>query len=284
MPAPDHEETANDPAAPTSRRAFLGLAAAAGGAGLTAAPAVADSSDGQSVTVVASPGQSDAVHSAADRLRELRPGTRIALDVAETARGIELFTAGEVEIVASDRPLLPTERARAGEHGVDQEIEEVPTDVGTLTRPGSAWVDPLRPSRIAETWSDEGLVSTWAEVPSDDVDTDDATSGVSGPASVDVHESVLVRGVRDAQYATGHGGVGYYEPERAWLEARGGEPEPAFDDAADTPVVRLAYLGVDRASLRTPVVEDVVRAFSDVSADRVGELPFFEDPYGVTAT
>lgn len=283
MPAHQHEETERDPLAPTSRRTFLGLAAAAGGAGLTATQVVADSGDGQSVTILASPDQRDAVRDAAERLRELRPGTRISLEVAETARGIRLFTAGDVDVVAGDRPLLPAERARTSEHGVDPELAELPTDAGTISRPGSTWVDPLRPKHVAETWSGEASVSTWAEVSSKEAD-----SGVAAPApgesstAVDDEASVLVRGVRAAQYASGRGGVGYYEPDREWL---GSNAEPTNgDDATETDVVRLAYLGVDRSSIRSPVVGDVVQAFEAASTARVGDVSLFEDPYGVTAT
>lgn len=281
MPAPEHDATERDRLAPTSRRTFLGLAAAAGGAGLTAAPTVADG-DGQPVTILAGPDQRDAVRAAAKRLRELQSGTRISLETAETARGIQLFTAGEVDVVAADRPLLPAERSRADEHGVDQALEELPTDAGTLTRPTSTWVDPLRPKRIAETWSADGPVSTWAEVsPSGGGSVDSTTFAADSTASVDGDDSVLVRGVRDAQYATGHGGVGYYEPDRAWLAADDGLDA---EHAATTPVVQLSYLGIDRASLRTSVVEDLLEVFEAVSTDRVGDVDVFTDPYGVTVT
>lgn len=280
MPAPEHEEPERDPLAPTSRRTFLGLAAAAGGAGLTAAPVVADSGEGQSVTILTSPDQHEVVQAAAEHLRERRTGTRISLETATTPRGIRLFTAGEVDVVAADRPLLQAERSRAGEHGVDQALEELPTDVGTLTRPASTWVDPLRPKHVAETWSGEATVSTWAEVSPGEGDSDRRTApSADASAAVDGDDSVLIRGVRAAQYASGHGGVGYYEPEREWLGSNDGA-----DDVVETDVVRLAYLGVDRAALRPSTVEDVVRAFDEVSTARVGDVHFFEDPYGVTVS
>lgn len=283
MPTSEHEETASEALAPTSRRTFLGLAAMAGGAGLGGAPATAVVGDGNVVSVLASPEQRDVVRAVADRLRSAGSGTTISLDVAETAPAIRSFATGEVDVVAGGRPLLPTERSRASEHGVDLRIEELPTHAGAVTRPDASWVDPLRPKRIAETWSTSGPVSTWAEAPSSEGGVDDALPTTGDAAAVgDADETVLVRGTRATQYARGRGGVGYYQPEWDWL--RSDVDATNGDAASDARVVRLAYLGLDRRSLRTATVEDVVSAFEAASTARVGDVPFFEDPYGVTAT
>lgn len=286
MPSRDPPEPA-DSFAPTSRRSFLVVAGSAGALGLSAVPASGDRSDGDAVTILASPTQRDVADDAADRLREARPGTRVSVD--ETTAGPERFATGAAEVLIGSRPMLPDERSRAAEHDVEPFGEELPTATATLHRPESSWLDCLRPRNVAEAWESAGAVETWAEV------TSDGGRGAVAPDGVERHlphqrggqfdaeaigdGSALVRGVRAVQYASGRGGLGYYEPDPSWI----GASADASGDAtgSGTPLVRLASLQVDRSTLQRAVVDDVHRALAGVSADRVGNVPYFADPYEV---
>lgn len=318
MPAPEHEptrhsETADgDAVTPTSRRTFLVLAGTAGSLGVSAAPAVGRRSDGRQrderITIVASHGERETAREAVGRLQDARGGPPATVDVASTTRGASQFTAGEGDVLVGSRPLLPDERSRANEHGVNPRQRELPTASATLTRPEPSWVDPLRPGAIADTWSADGPVTTWAEVASNPERTDAGPTGVgqtgvgqteagqtdagrtdemsSGSRTsadeCDGAEAILVRGVRAAQYASGHGGVGYYEPEADWLGSNAGGS--SGDGEANTEIARLAFVGVDRSSVSERVADEIHAALAATSADRVGDVPYFDDPYGVGTT
>lgn len=269
--------------ASTSRRAFLVMAGSAASVGLAAAPASGTDPEG-AVTMDVTPPQRGAARAAVDRLRSARSSTGVPVRMTETAAGPRRFTAGDVDVLAGGRPLLPAERSRAAENGVDYERRELPTATAALRHPESSWVDCLSPNRLAETWAGDGSAETWAEVAPGTV-TDALTRRPPSEASAAGAESsertdptpdgpVLVRGVRSHQYASGFGGLGYYEPEGDLLGDRDGDAD------SHTPLVRLTYLYVDRESVERREVKDLVRAYARQSAERVGDRPYFEDPIG----
>lgn len=299
--------------APTSRRTFLVGACSVGGLGLAAGPATGD---GTAVTVATSPAQREAAREAVDTLEDARPDASVSLDVVETSTGLDRFAEGAVDVLAGSRPMLPDERSLAAERGVEYVRREVPTATAVLRQPGSTWLHPLRPRRLAETWADDGVVETWAEVTTHTTDRGatrrpaangpspaPATDGDSGagPASSGATPvpggTVLVRGPRASQYASGFGGVAYYEPEVDWLRDSAGsadadstsadaeftaaDADATPDDVAATsatPVVRLGYLYAAESSLRHDAVAEVVRTYVHRSVERVGNLAYYAEP------
>ncbi|MFC6823953.1 substrate-binding domain-containing protein [Halopelagius fulvigenes] len=274
---------------PTSRRTFLAMAGATAGAGLVTGSAADGAGRAGTVTIDASPSQRAAAGIALDGLRTRNPSADVSLDVAETTEALGRFAEGEVDVLVGSRPILPDERARAAENGVAFEGREIPTDRMALLPPG-AWCDCLRPNRLAETWGGDGPVETWAEVarggaagtagavtahrPSDAAGGERGASRRSRAASPASDGTVLVRGVREFQYATGSGGVGYYAPGSDALAA----PDAAERNGESTPLVRLGFLYANRESLRRRPVEEFLRTYARQSARRVGGVPYFANP------
>lgn len=283
----------------TSRRAFLLTAGSAAGVGLTATAAgQSRSSATGSAAIAVSPAQRAAVRDALDRSSSLSPDG-VSLRVAETAAGLERLAAGDVDAVVGSRPALPSERERAADRDVAYDRLELPAATAALERPAATWVDCLRPTSVAETWAGEGAVETWAEVPSDSTADGAATTALSDAAAVDSataggasdevtagdqrgvesrpsrEAAVLVRGVRSHQYASGHGGLGYYEPHGDWIEGPLDASERGDDSHAR--LVRLGFLSV--ASESSPTVDDFVRAYERRSAELLGDVRYFGSPF-----
>lgn len=262
--------------ASTSRRTFIQLAGSTAGIGLSATASSARAAgSGEKVRLVASHAQDEPARETVSSIREDRSRVEFSLRIEGTSAGMRRFAAGGVDVVAGSRPMLPAELSRAADNDVDHHHRELPTAVAAIRHPASSWVDPLSPTRLAETWEGDGPVDMWAEVTGDVAATETATSGDrDGRTRPSADGTVLVRGVRAYQYARGFGGLGYYEPEEDWLVDR-----PADDRDSHTPLVRLAFLYADRDSLRRQSVADVVRAFTRLSEERVGHVPYFESPF-----
>lgn len=289
-------ETDGSCRASATRRTFLRASGAIAGLGLpaTAVRGGRGGTPGDAVTIDASPAQRDAVRAAVGPVRDARSNGDVSVRVAETTTGLDRLTAGDadVDVVAGSRPMLPAERSRAVENGVDYERREVPTATAALRHPDSAWVDCLPSAGIADTWAGDGAVETWAEVAPETAESVTTRHLPAGDPPVDLergehrdarvrparHGSALVRGVRAYQYASGFGGVGYYEPNDEWLVRSAGAADRAVD--SHTSLVRLGFLYVDRDSLERQPVHDVVRAYTHVSANRVGRVPYVETPFG----
>lgn len=261
--------TATDRAA-TSRRTFLVLAGSTAGAGLTAGGAVGSpGSSGGDGAVAASPPHGDVAHDAVDSARDERPAAAVAVETDPTTAAARAFTAGDVDALVASRPLLPDERERAAANAVDYERHELATAVATLRHPTSTWVDCLPTASLAETWGSDGVVETWAEAETDGGGADAATNAGGATAEPASDGAAIIRGVRAYQYADGYGGLGYYEPEDDWLAAGTGG-----GDDSQTPLVRLAYLYVDRGALGTAGIAGFVREFAARSDDRVGDVRY----------
>lgn len=269
-----HSETPTEPnatgRAATSRRTFLVLAGSAAGVGLTATGATGSSdSSGAAGRVAASPPHRDVAHGAVDSPGDDSPIADVSIQTDPTTTAARRFTAGTVDALVASRPLLPAERERAAEHDVEYERREVPTAVAALRHPASTWVDCLPTASLAETWESDGVVETWAEAETTGGDADAVATPGEATTQPAEDGAALVRGVRAYQYAEGYGGLGYYEPEDDWLVAGSGGR-----DDSHTPLVRLAYLYVDRGALGQSGVADFVREFAARSADRVGDVRY----------
>lgn len=276
---------------PTSRRSFLALAGSAVGLGLSTGRAEGRVGEfGRTVTVATSPAERDPTREAADALRGAGSDVGAPVRVAETTAALRRFAAGDVDVAVASRPILPDERARAVENGVGVVRREVPTAAAALRHPESSWLDCLAPARLAEAWAGEGVVETWAEIPRSTAAANAPTRRVSAESAdaraaraesggerrpetvTPTSGTALVRGARAFQYASGAGGVGYYDPGGGAIERRGGGAE------SHTPLVRLAFLYVDRASLERGAASELVDAFVRRSARRVGDARYFADP------
>lgn len=268
----------------TSRRTFLAAAGATAGAGLVTGSAVEGDGRGGAVAIDASPSQRGAAGDALDGLRARHPAADVSLSTAETTGALRRFTEGEVDVVAASRPMLPDERARAGENGVAFDGREIPTDRAALLAPGT-WCECLRPNRLADAWGGDGAVETWAEVTSTGAAAGGAVTS-HGPSEESERRdhrtdpvpdgTVLVRGAREFQYAAGSGGVGYYEFDGDDVASTAAAAENDAD--SPTSLVRLAFLYVDRDSLSKRPVEEFLRAYSRRSARRVGGVSYFANP------
>lgn len=272
-----------------SRRAFLAMAGGLAAVGAPTPTAGASTADGRGGALAV---DGTSIHSAfarqvAERVRRDH-GVAVSLDASGTTPALERLADGDVDVTVAGRPMSPSEAARARANDVAHVGREIVADAATLRVPKSEWFDCVTPAALAARWTAPGEVETWAEIPAADraeavsVDrpaADDGAGRTAGSAGADLPPPgetgvPLVRGVREFQYDSGFGGVGYYEP--------GGErlASPAEDggdgDGSDATLVRLLYLYVDRASLRRPAVAAFVRRGVAATADGVGYYP---DPY-----
>ena len=135
-----------------------------------------------------------------------------------------------------------------------------------LSTPDGTWREVLTRTDVRRRWADDAPVETWSETVPGGADP----AGPPGVERSGQAPSTLVRGPRAYQYATGRGGVGYYEVDGDAVAGTGTD-----DDA--TPVVRVGYVHADRAARedgravgfleryreRTPPGVDAATAFLD---------------------
>lgn len=246
---------------------------------LTGRAAAESDPTAESATIGVSPRQRDAVAGTLDRLEEPVDGA-LSIETIGTSAGFRAFADGEVDLLVGSRPILAGERARALENDVAYETREVATSLATLDPPATSWCECLRPARLAAKWSNDAEVATWAEVPSaDGASITDSAARAGGDQAVATHdtgvESTLVRGVRSHQYAAGAGGVGYYEPDTDWIDARA-----ETVGAGSTALVKLSYLYGDRSVLDRSALVAFLDAYGQESAERVGDVTYYVDPLG----
>lgn len=261
------------------------MAGATAGAGLVTGSAVEGDGRAGAVAIEASPSQRGAAREALDGLRNRHPAADVSLGIAETTGALRRFAEGEVDVLAASRPILPEERARAGENGVAFAGREIPTDRMALLPPG-VWCECLRPNRLAEAWGGGGTVETWAEAASAGAASAAGAVTSHGPSEANERRdhqtnpapdgTVLVRGVREFQYAAGSGGVGYYEFDSDDIASAAAAAES--DAESPTSLVRLAFLYANRDSLSKRPVEEFLRTYSRRSARRVGGVSYFANP------
>lgn len=168
---------------------------------------------------------------------------------------------GGVDVHVSGRPPESAEPRRDGEELVGARLVD---SRSVLEHPSGTWRECLRGRELRERWTSDEPVETWVEADGrgtptvDGPETSSTVEDVSGAGgSIDVGDdgdrTTLIRGTRPYQYASGYGGVGYYEVER---DAVG--PERSGRGAGTAvPVVRLGYLH----GTREAVERDGVRAF-----------------------
>lgn len=228
-----------------SRREFLVAAGAAAG-GLGAYPGAVAGAPGERITVA----ESDSpLWGATAALERERPD--VGVETIDTD-GFGAFVGGEADVQHAARPMTADERESAHENGIEFEERELP--VGGVAALGSRdeWCRCLSAEERGEFT--DGSVETWSEV---------ASTGSGERRQADLPESgtaVLVRGIRAAQYAIGHGGVGYHEAAPAEFE-----PAGRSDDAAS--VVRLGFAYVARDARDRPAVAALVDSQDDVASE-----------------
>lgn len=272
--------TSSDGSVPTgpssTRRTILRTAGATLGVGLTAGEVAATPSAPPS-SVVVSPAHGEVVEAALERV-PADARASLTVETMETTTGFRRFTEGAADVLVGSRPILAAERSTALDNGVEYEVSEVPTATTTLYAPTTAWTSCLRPAKIAEIWGSDGPIETWAEITPVDrgshrlVDSPGQVGSDSGPALHD-EAAALVRGVRSFQYATGFGGLAYYEPAESWFRDEAATAEP-------TGLVRLSYLYGEETALDRQPVAAFLDAYARRNVEAVGEVSYFPEPLG----
>lgn len=181
----------------------------------------------------------------------------IPVDVTDrdVVNGIERFNTGETDIVHTRRPLLSHETNPInGERG-DVGFESIAGTAFVIER--GTWRSPLRGDERLTLRESNPRAETWAEL------TDRSAmstpvfekSAIENPARS--NREVVTRGVRPAQYAEGHGGLGYYRLPADEIVSEANVPE----GTTPTPLVQLQYTYVNGESLDRSAVERYLDLF-----------------------
>lgn len=267
MTDPDGADRAPGGLGSASRRGFLLTAGTGTAVGLSSASAGARGGAGRTgaLSVAATGALCPTLRRAARRFRRERSDARVSVASADASDGLRRFAAGDVDVLAAGRPLLPAEAERVRAAGVEYAGGEFAVEVAALLHPAPVWYEPMATERLVERWTDAPNAETWAEVAPEGPDAAelqraarDGELAAGRPSSGGVH---LVRGIRAHQYALGYGGVGYYEPDAAHVASIA----EADGTVAATPLVRLAFVYVDCGSLRRGEVEAFEGALSDAA-------------------
>lgn len=262
-----------------SRRGFLTTAGVAAAGGALSVPVNADR-------------RTAARNFTVTRSRSLRPlsndqrtagagDVTLSVSEADTATGFERFVAGETDILHATRPVLPEEARAAATNGVEYEALESAVDgVALLAESESGWRSYLSDGELARRLRDGSEVQVWSELVEPGAGpalvspaaVDGTGDGVEGdlPPSV---SSVVVRGVRADQYATGFGGLAHYD-------AATGELEPVDGDGSGTylPLARVRYTYAEKTALRDVNVRSALRSATSRRGAAFADLVPYVDP------
>lgn len=273
---------------PVSRRRFL-LAAGTTAAVSLPTMAASGTTTGE-LTIDGSPMQLGFARRVKEQVQRTHSSVSVSLSGSGTTAGLRRFAAGELDVVVGSRPILPAEHERATTNGIRYASREAAIDTIALVQSEQAWYECLSASQVAEQWAGDAEVETWAEIESDVTATTATTDQSAGKATTRappgskprIHRSsleqdrpILVRGVRAYQYATGFGGLGYYEPNTDDLTRLSSTAsQPAY-----TPLVRLMFLYATQTALQQPAVTEFIGTYSSLSDETANEMSYFKDPY-----
>lgn len=259
-------EHTSDPRA-SSRRAFLAAVGATAGAGVVsdAAAATRRPSSGE-LAVMRSPTLRPL--SADDP--PLDVAATASVNEADAATGFERLAAGETDVLHASRPMLPEEARAAAANGVGYDaIESAVDGIALLARSERGWRSPLGEDLLDRRLRENSDVQVWSELADPDAGVGAATTRAidgDGGRAADLPSSgsLLVRGVRAEQYATGFGGLGYYDASATELTPVDGSDERR----SYTPLARLRYTyvrdgAIPDGTVRTALRSSTSRARSD---------------------
>lgn len=258
-------ERTSDPRA-SSRRAFLAAVGATAGAGVVsdAAAATRRPSSGE-LAVTRSPTLRPL--SADDH--PLDVAATASVNEADAATGFERLAAGETDVLHASRPMLPEEARAAAANGVGYDaIESAVDGIALLARSERGWRSPLGEGLLDRRLRENSDVQVWSELADPDAGVGAVTTrAIDGGRAADIPPSespLLVRGVRAEQYATGFGGLGYYDAPATELAPVDGSDERR----SYTPLARLRYTyvrdgAIPDGTVRTALRSSTSRARSD---------------------
>lgn len=176
----------------------------------------------------------------------------------------------------------PAERERAAASDVAFERVELALGGAALVHSEPEWYDCVRHRQLVETWEGDAEVEMYAELAGNaakeesTLGSDSSTSSQRDRNAIRPRDdvSVVVRGTREFQYERGFGGLGHYEPNAADVRSLA----DVGREENYTPLVRLAFLYLNRESSRRAPVEAFERAYRNRAARTTGEITYFADP------
>lgn len=243
---------------------------------------------------------------AIEEFAAVAPNVRITNGISGTGGGFERFANGETAISNASRAINEEEAALAAENGVSW--YQFPMALDGITVVVSAendFVEDLTVEELAMIWSENGGVTTWADVradwPAENIELygpgtasgtfDFFNEEILGeePVRTDYtpseDDNVLVQGVAGSPNALGYFGFSYYEENQDVLKAvavNGVVPSiETIGDGSYTPLGRTLYIYVSAGELQSrPEVAEFVKFFAataDEIAPAVGYIALPED-------
>ncbi len=234
------------------------------------------------------------------------PNIRITNGISGTGGGFERFANGETVMSNASRTIKEEEAQLAADNGVAW--YQFPMALDGITVVVSAendFVEDLTVEELAKIWSENGGVTTWADVrpdwPAENIELygpgtasgtfDFFNEEILGeePVRTDYtpseDDNVLVQGVAGSPNALGYFGFSYYEENQDILKAVAVEGvAPSIESIGDgtyTPLGRTLYVYVAADALQTrPEVGEFVKyyaATADEIAPAVGYIPLPEE-------
>lgn len=175
-----------------------------------------------------------------DRAREETDVTVTTTD-HDVVQGIKQLVSGKADVVHTRRPILPKE-AKAIEDRGDVGFESI---AGTaFIQETETWRSPLHEDERLTLREANPRAGTWAEV----ADRDEVVMAEFEESALDDPPQsggeAIARGVRSGQYATGHGGLGYYRLAADDIVSA----EIPGEGEVLTPIVQLQYTYVNGES------------------------------------
>ena len=165
--------------------------------------------------------------------------------------------------------------------------------LAALSHAEREWRESLRTRELDERWAGDAPVETWFESDweraasigraggTDETSTRETNTDGEASARTDrdtgAVSRTLIRGNRSYQYASGFGGVGYYEVARDAVEAISPDPgagrgpsdratRPERAAKSRTPIVRVGYVRVDGESIGREGVRTFLRFYDRYAA------------------
>ena len=249
---------------------------------------------------------------AAEDFRIENPNVQIPVGISGTGGGMKKFTAGEIVISDSSRPIKDSEAAAAAENGIEFiELEVAFDGLSVMVNPSNDFAECLTTDELNKIWEPGSLVNNWSQVRGDFPDQEivlygpDADSGtfdyfteaINGqerairqdffPA---VDDNVLVQGIAGDLGALGYFGYAYYVASADKLklvavDGGSGCVEPnvtTINDGSYAPLSRPLFIYVNIAALGRSEVNAFVDFYLSngaVLAESVGYVGLPQNDY-----
>ncbi len=239
----------------------------------------------------------------------IAPGITVTNGVSGTGGGFKRFVAGEIQISNASRPIESDEAEAAAANGVAWFVFEVAYDgITVVVSAENDFVESLTVEQLAQIWSADGGVTTWADVnpdwpaetielygPGADSGTFDYFNEVILGEDVSPRtdyipsedDNVLVQGVIGSPYALGYFGFAYYEANADSLRAipidgGNGPVEPSIESIADksyAPLSRPLFVYVNAEMLKSdPALQEFMRFYLADDAELAQDVGYITLP------